>query len=52
MPKTFQIAVIGPTGVGKTTTLAQLAANTILDAKAKNITRPKLCIFTIYKNLI
>ncbi len=41
------VIIIGPTGVGKTTTLAKLAANTILDAKAKNIPRPKLCIFTI-----
>ena len=41
------VIIIGPTGVGKTTTLAKLAANTILDAKNKNIPRPKLCIFTI-----
>ena len=41
------VIIVGPTGVGKTTTLAKLAANTILDAKAKNLTRPKLCIFTI-----
>ena len=41
------VIIIGPTGVGKTTTLAKLAANTILDAKSKNISRPELCIFTI-----
>ena len=41
------VIIIGPTGVGKTTTLAKLAANTILDAKSKNIPKPKLCIFTI-----
>ena len=41
------VIIIGPTGVGKTTTLAKLAANTILDAKSKNIKRPELCIFTI-----
>ena len=41
------VIIIGPTGVGKTTTLAKLAASTILDAKNKNIPRPKLCIFTI-----
>ncbi len=41
------VIIVGPTGVGKTTTLAKLAANTILDAKSKNLSRPKLCIFTI-----
>jgi len=41
------VVIIGPTGVGKTTTLAKLAANTILDARDKNIPRPQLCIFTI-----
>ena len=41
------VIIIGPTGVGKTTTLAKLAASTILDAKNKNIPKPKLCIFTI-----
>ena len=41
------VIIIGPTGVGKTTTLAKLAANTILDAKNKNLSRPALCIFTI-----
>ena len=50
-PKHFRpphvVIIIGPTGVGKTTTLAKLAASTILDAKNKNIPRPKLCIFTI-----
>ena len=41
------IVIIGPTGVGKTTTLAKLAASTILNAKNNNIPKPKLCIFTI-----
>ena len=41
------VIIIGPTGVGKTTTLAKLAANTILDAKEKKVPRPQLCIFTI-----
>ena len=49
--KTFRpphvIIIVGPTGVGKTTTIAKLAANTILDAKTKNIPRPELCILTI-----
>lgn len=41
------VIIIGPTGVGKTTTLAKLAANTILDSKEKKLPRPQLCIFTI-----
>ena len=41
------VIIIGPTGVGKTTTLAKLAANTILDAKEKKLPKPALCIFTI-----
>lgn len=41
------VIIIGPTGVGKTTTLAKLAANTILDAKNRNLPRPEICIFTI-----
>lgn len=39
--------IVGPTGVGKTTTIAKMAANTILDAKAKQQKRPELCILTI-----
>lgn len=38
---------VGPTGVGKTTTIAKLAANTIIDAKSKGLPRPQLCILTI-----
>lgn len=49
--KTFRpphvIIIVGPTGVGKTTTIAKLASNTILDAKSKNLPRPELCILTI-----
>ena len=41
------VIIIGPTGVGKTTTLAKLAAQTILHAKNKGLKRPELCIFTI-----
>ncbi|MCQ2575502.1 MAG: hypothetical protein MJ162_02085 [Treponema sp.] len=41
------IIIVGPTGVGKTTTIAKLASNTILDAKNKNLPRPELCIVTI-----
>lgn len=47
-PRVFRpphvVIIVGPTGVGKTTTVAKLAANTILDAKPA---RPELCIFTI-----
>ena len=41
------VIIVGPTGVGKTTTIAKLASNTILDAKAKNLPKPELCILTI-----
>ncbi len=41
------VILIGPTGVGKTTTLAKLAATTIVDAKNRNLPSPKLCVFTI-----
>mgnify|MGYP003293468352 CR=1 FL=1 len=41
------ITIVGPTGVGKTTTIAKLAANTILDATKNNQTKPELCILTI-----
>ncbi|MBR5401551.1 MAG: hypothetical protein IK102_07045 [Treponema sp.] len=41
------VVIIGPTGVGKTTTLSKLAAQTILNAKKQNLKRPQLCIFTI-----
>ncbi len=41
------VIIIGPTGVGKTTTIAKLAASTILDAKQKNLKKPEICLFTI-----
>lgn len=41
------VIIVGPTGVGKTTTIAKLAASTILDAKNKNIKKPEICLFTI-----
>ena len=41
------IIIVGPTGVGKTTTIAKLASNTIIDAKTKHLPRPELCILTI-----
>lgn len=41
------IIIVGPTGVGKTTTIAKLAANSILDAKNNGIKKPELCIVTI-----
>ena len=49
--KTFRsphvIIIVGPTGVGKTTTIAKLASNAILDAKANNQPKPEICILTI-----
>lgn len=41
------IIIVGPTGVGKTTTIAKMASNTILDAKANGKPKPELCILTI-----
>lgn len=41
------IIIVGPTGVGKTTTIEKLASNTIIDAKNNHKNRPDLCIVTI-----
>lgn len=41
------VIIVGPTGVGKTTTIAKLASNSILKAKANNLPRPELCLLTI-----
>ncbi len=41
------VVVIGPTGVGKTTTISKLAASTIKYAKTNKLKEPQLCIFTI-----
>ena len=41
------VVIIGPTGVGKTTTISKLAASTIKYAKTNKLAEPKLCIFTI-----
>lgn len=41
------IIIVGPTGVGKTTTIAKLASNTILEAKSKQTITPEICIVTI-----
>ena len=41
------IVLVGPTGVGKTTTIEKIASNTIMDAKKNNEPRPSLCIITI-----
>ena len=41
------IIIVGPTGVGKTTTIAKLAATSILDAKNNGMKKPELCIVTI-----
>jgi len=41
------IVIVGPTGVGKTTTIAKMAANLILDAKQNSQPKPELRIITI-----
>ncbi|MCI1207847.1 MAG: flagellar biosynthesis protein FlhF [Treponema sp.] len=41
------IVVVGPTGVGKTTTIAKIAANLIMDAKKTGKPRPEMRIITI-----
>ena len=50
-PKFFRpphvFIIVGPTGVGKTTTIEKLASNKIIDAKKNNQKRPALRIVTI-----
>ncbi len=41
------IIIVGPTGIGKTSTLIKLIGRSILEAKEKNLPRPKYCIITI-----
>ena len=41
------IVVVGPTGVGKTTTIAKIAANMIMDARNSGKPRPEIRIITI-----
>jgi flagellar biosynthesis protein FlhF len=41
------IILVGPTGVGKTTTTVKLAAKSISDARSKNKPRPEFCFITI-----
>jgi flagellar biosynthesis protein FlhF len=43
------IIIVGPTGVGKTTTVAKMAANIILDAKKRELPRPAVRMMTIDK---
>jgi len=43
------IIIVGPTGVGKTTTVAKMAANIILDAKNRQLPRPAVRMITIDK---
>lgn len=40
------IVLVGPTGVGKTTTIAKLAAKQVLDAQKADKLTPRLCIVT------
>jgi len=50
-PRTFRpphvFIIVGPTGVGKTTTIAKLASNAILDARKNGQPRPEICLLTI-----
>ncbi|QTQ11744.1 flagellar biosynthesis protein FlhF [Treponema parvum] len=46
------IILVGPTGVGKTTTIAKLAANLILDAKENNRARPEMRFISIDKTRV
>lgn len=41
------VVLVGPTGVGKTTTIAKLAGTMIKDAKKKNLPTPKIRMITI-----
>lgn len=43
------ILIVGPTGVGKTTTLAKMAASIVLEAKSKELPRPAIKLLTIDK---
>lgn len=43
------ILLVGPTGVGKTTTIAKMAAAIVLDAKNKGLPRPAIKLLTIDK---
>lgn len=49
--KTFRpphvIIIVGPTGVGKTTTIAKMAAMPVVQAKREGKKRPEICIITI-----
>jgi len=46
------IILVGPTGVGKTTTIAKLAANLILDAKDNGFDRPQMRFISIDKTRV
>lgn len=41
------IIIVGPTGIGKTSTLIKLVGRTIIEAREKGVPRPKYCIITI-----
>ncbi len=43
------ILLVGPTGVGKTTTIAKMAASIVLEAKNKEMPRPAIKLLTIDK---
>ncbi len=46
------IVLVGPTGVGKTTTLSKMAANFILEARNKGVPTPVIRLITIDKTRV
>ncbi|MFA6856948.1 MAG: hypothetical protein WCR31_07050 [Treponema sp.] len=41
------VVIVGPTGVGKTTTITKFAVKMVMDAKKAHLSLPELCIVTI-----
>lgn len=46
------IVIVGPTGVGKTTTIAKLAAQQIVEAQKANLTKPVIRMITVDKTRV
>ena len=41
------VVIVGPTGIGKTTTIAKLASRLILEARKNDLPDPEICLITI-----